>query len=212
MTPIRILIAEDHPLYRAGLRALLDAYPDIIIVGEVDRGDDVEALLEQSAPDVVLMDVSMPGMDGIEATRHITAAHPDVAVLILTMLDDAASVLDAIRAGARGYLVKGASGDEALRAIRAVANGDVILGADIATRALHNMNSTGRAAAPFRDLTERELDILRLVARGYTNTAIAEQLHLSPKTVRNYVSTILRKMQVPTRIEAALNARQAGLD
>lgn len=209
---IRVLIAEDHPLYRSGLRLLLDGQPDTEVVGEVARGDEVLAQVAQLRPDVVVMDLSMPGVDGIEATRQVTAAHPEVAVLILTMLDEPASARDALDAGARGYLVKGASGEQALRAIRTVAGGDVVLGAGAAADAVAVRAGGRPAPRPFSDLTDRELDILRLVARGLTNAAIAEELHLGPKTVRNYVSTILRKLEVRTRIEAVLRAREVSLD
>jgi DNA-binding NarL/FixJ family response regulator len=209
VSSLRVVIADDHPLYRAGLRTLLAEQPDMDLAGEAATGE----LAAATAADIVLMDITMPGIGGIEATGQITAANPLVAVLMLTMLDDGPSVLAAIRAGARGYLVKGAGGDEALRAIRALANGEVIIGAAVAAEVLRQIGpapaSTG--AMPFPDLTERERDILRLLAEGYINTAIADRLHLGHKTVRNYVSIIFRKLQVTGRVEAVIRAREAGL-
>lgn len=213
MTRMRILLADDHPLYRAGLRVLLEGQPDTLDVGEACNGDEAIALVEQTAPDLVLMDVSMPGTNGIEATRQITMRHPDVAVLVLTMLEDGPTVLAAVRAGARGYLVKGAGGDEALGAIRAVVRGDIIIGADVATEVLLRIDAGTDPSklAPFCGLTDREREILALIAEGYTNAAIAQRIHLSAKTVRNYVSAIFRKLQVGNRVDAVIRARDAGL-
>jgi DNA-binding NarL/FixJ family response regulator len=213
MTELRVLIADDHPLYRSGLCTLLVDQPGIQVTGQAASGEEAVDLAAATAPDVVLMDITMPGIGGIEATRRIVAASPEVVVLILTMLEDRTAVLAAMRAGARGYLVKGASGDEVLRAIRALANGDVIIGAEVAAEVLSQFRGGAASAppTPFPDLTERERDILRLIAEGYTNTAIAGRLHLGDKTVRNYVSIIFRKLQVTSRVEAVIRARDAGL-
>jgi DNA-binding NarL/FixJ family response regulator len=213
MTELRVLIADDHPLYRSGLCTLLVDQPGIQVTGQAASGEEAVDLAAVTAPDVVLMDITMPGIGGIEATRRIVAASPEVVVLILTMLEDRTAVLAAMRAGARGYLVKGASGDEVLRAIRALANGDVIIGAEVAAEVLSQFRGGAASAppTPFPDLTERERDILRLIAEGYTNTAIAGRLHLGDKTVRNYVSIIFRKLQVTSRVEAVIRARDAGL-
>lgn len=211
MTPLRIVLADDHPLYRAGLRVLLDATADTDVVGEAATGAEVIDIVAQTSPDVVLMDLAMPGIDGVDATRQVTAAHPGIAVLALSMRDDGAAVLAAIRAGARGYLVKGASGDDALRAIRAVARGEIVIGTEVAAAVLDRLADSPNGSHAFPELTDRERDILQLIARGYTNTAIAEALHLSGKTVRNYVSTIFRKIQVTGRVDAVIRAREAGL-
>ena len=195
------------------MRTLLAGQPDIDLAGEAATGEQAVELAAATAPDVVLMDITMPGIGGIEATRQITAASPGVAVLMLTMLEDGPSVLAAIRAGARGYLVKGAGGEEALRAIRAMANGEIVIGAAVAAEVLQQLGPAAArtAASPFPELTERERDILQLLAEGYTNTAIASRLHLGHKTVRNYVSIIFRKLQVTGRVDAVIRARQAGL-
>ena len=223
MSVIRVLIADDHPIYRSGLRMLLAGQPDIELAGEATTGEQAVELAAATAPDVVLMDITMPGIGGLEATRQIAGASPHIAVLMLTMLDDGPSVLTAIRAGARGYLVKGASGEDALRAVRAVASGDVVIGATVAAEVLLQLTSAtaappdharppDRTAPPaFPDLTDRERDILTLLAAGYTNAAIAARLHLGHKTVRNYVSIIFRKLQVSGRVEAVIRAREAGL-
>jgi DNA-binding NarL/FixJ family response regulator len=210
---LRIIIADDHPLYRSGLRTLLASQADLELAGEAATGEEAVELAAATAPDVVLMDITMPGIGGIEAVRQIAIANRQVAVLMLTMLDDGPSVLAALRAGARGYLVKGAGGDEVLRAIRALANGEVIIGAAVAAEVLSQVGPAAvhTGTKPFPDLTERERDILQLLAEGYTNTAIADRLHLGHKTVRNYVSIIFRKLQVTGRVDAVIRARQAGL-
>lgn len=218
MNLIKVLIADDHPLYRAGLRTLLSGQPDIDLAGEAATGEQAVELAASTVPDIILMDITMPGIGGIEATRQILASQPDVAILMLTMLDDGPSVLAAVRAGARGYLVKGAGGEEALSAIRAVAHGEIVIGAAVAAEVLSRLTPTqaspqaaSSAASAFPDLTERERDILQLIAEGYTNTAIAGRLHLGHKTVRNYVSVIFRKLQVTGRVDAVIRARDAGL-
>ena len=213
--PIRILIADDHPVFRFGLRALLEAQSDIVVVGEAESGAAAVQMAQSLRPDVVLMDINMPGLNGIEATKQImaSATSPRAAVLIITMFDDD-TVFTAVRAGARGYLLKGAQGDETLRAIRAVANGEVIFSPGVAAQM---MDFFARGvpgvsyAKPFPELTPREREILGLLAQGLSNGAIAEKLVLSPKTVRNQVSTIFSKLQVASRSEAIVKAREAGL-
>jgi len=212
MEPITILIADDHPMFRFGLRARLGAEPDLAVVGEAATGEEAVALAAGLAPDVVLMDLNLPGFNGIEATRRIRETAPAVAVLVVTMFDDD-SVFAAMRAGARGYLLKDAEGEETVRAIRAIAHGEAIFSPSVARRLL------GYFAAPhpavpertFPELTERERAVLALLAEGYTNAAIAARLALSPKTARNYVSSIFGKLQVADRTEAILRARDAGL-
>ncbi len=216
MDQIHILIADDHPLFRDGLRALLESVPDMHVIGEVATGDEVIALAQSLQPDVVLMDIKMPGTNGIEATRRILQASPQVRILIITMFEDDDSVFAAIRAGARGYLLKGAVQEETLRAIRAVACGEAIFGPAIAQRLMHYLGgtrSTGKSDPTqfFPELTEREYEILTLIAQRKSNADIAAHLVLSPKTVRNHVSNILSKLQVADRTEAMHAAWTAGL-
>jgi len=210
--PIRILIADDHPVFRFGLRALLSAEPDTEVVGEATGGTEAVTLADSLNPDLILMDLNMPGINGIEATRQILQRDPTIGILIITMFEDD-SVLAAIRAGARGYILKGAEGDETLRAIRAAANGESIFSPAIARRLAQFIAAAPAAQMPlpFPELTDREGDILRLIAQGLTNTAIAERLSLSPKTVRNQVSIIFSKLEVADRAEAIIKAREAGL-
>ncbi|HEY5573989.1 MAG TPA: response regulator transcription factor [Anaerolineales bacterium] len=212
MNPIRILIADDHPVFRFGMRALIESETDLEVVGEASTGDEAVTLTEKLRPDVVLMDITMPGVNGIEATRQILDLRPKTGVLIVTMLDDN-SLFPALRAGARGYLLKGADGEETLRAIRAVAHGEAIFSPSIAERLTQVIAGPRRSEAelPFRELTQREREVLALVARGLSNAEIADQLTLSLKTVRNHVSNILNKLQVSDRLQAALRAREAGL-
>ncbi len=212
MSPIRVLIADDHPVFRFGLRALLASEPATEVVGEATTGDEAIDLAAALQPDIVLMDLNMPGPNGIEATRRIAQQHPRIGILVVTMFDDD-SVFAALRAGARGYILKGSEGEETLRAIRAVAHGEAIFSPTIARRLMQHFAVTGRGASayPFPELTEREHEVLDLMAQGYTNTAIAERLYMSPKTVRNHVSIIFSKLQVSDRTQAAIRAREAGL-
>ena len=213
---IRVLIADDHPFFRDGLRVLLEATPDTALVGEAATGDEVVALAATVEPDVILMDLKMPGLNGIEATRRIAAALPHIGILVVTMFEDDDSVFAAMRAGARGYLLKGADKEEMLLAIRAVSRGEAIFGPAIARRLMQYFATPApwMQAAPaqvFPDLTEREHEILALIAAGRSNQEIADQLFLTLKTVRNYVSNIFAKLQVADRAQAIVRAREAGL-
>ncbi len=208
MKPIRVLIADDHPVFRFGVRAILEGETDASIIGEAATADEAVSLAERLRPDVVLMDLHMPGVGGIEATRRIVEG--DLAkVLVVSMLEDDATVRAALRAGAAGYIVKGAGGAEMLRALRTVAGGGSIFGATVAPRIVGPLAPSQGDRVPF-GLTERELEIVDLMARGLTNAAIAERVFLSPKTVRNYVSGIFTKLDVSSRAEAVARARDAG--
>lgn len=211
--PLGIVIADDHPLFRAGVRTLLATEPDLELLGEATTGEEAVALTGNLAPDVVLMDVQMPGAGGIDATRRIAASNPATGILVMTMFEDNQLVFSAMRAGARGYLLKGARQDELLRAIRAVGNGEAIFSPGIAVRLLEFFISMQPAPPPdvFPELSEREREVLQLLARGQKNAEIAARLVLSPKTVRNHVSTILHKLQVTDRVQALVRAREAGL-
>jgi DNA-binding NarL/FixJ family response regulator len=210
--PIRVLIADDHPVFRSGLRTLVEESPGLMFAAEATNGEQTLAACAELAPDVVLMDIRMPGISGIDATRRIVSEHPSVGVLMLSMLEDDTSVFAAMRAGARGYVLKGAAPDDIVRAITAVAAGEVILGAAIAARISDFFQSSPRQAAkPFPALSSREHDILNLIAAGQSNSAIAERLALSEKTVRNNVSNIFTKLQVADRSSAIVRAREAGL-
>ena len=208
---IRILIADDHTLFRDGLNALLSSIADAEVVGEAASGDEAIAQAAELAPDVVLMDIQMPGVNGIEATRRILEVNPAVGIVVLTMFEDEDSVFAAMRAGARGYILKGADQNEMLRAIRAVANGEALFGPAIANRLIAFFAAKPDAPpAPFPELTEREREILHLIASGQSNTEIADSLFLSPKTVRNHISSIFSKLQVAGRAQAIVRAREAG--
>jgi DNA-binding NarL/FixJ family response regulator len=211
-SPVRVGIADDHPVFRAGLRTVVEDSLALAYVGEAGTAEEAVTLAAEHRPDVLLMDIHMPGGSGIEATRRVLAAHPSMGVLMLTMLEDDTSVFAAMRAGARGYLLKGAAPDDIVRAILAVAAGDAIFSPPLAARMVHFFTA-GRAGEPhpFPDLTARERDILELIAGGNANTEIAGRLGLSEKTVRNNVSVILAKLQVTDRAAAIVQARQAGL-
>jgi DNA-binding NarL/FixJ family response regulator len=211
--PIRIVLADDHPVFRDGLRALIDRSPDLELVGEAATGPDAVAAALATQPGVVLMDIRMPGMTGIEATRQILQAEPDTRILVLTMSEDDESLFAAMRAGARGYLPKDADSEDLVRAIRAVAVGDVIFGESIATRLQSFFRADrGRPASdPFPELTDREDEVLELIARGKSNGEIARRLEISDKTVRNHVANIFNKLHVADRSQAIVRAREAGL-
>ncbi|HEY6609112.1 MAG TPA: response regulator transcription factor [Candidatus Limnocylindria bacterium] len=209
--PLRVLVADDHPVYRDGLRLTLEDWDAGVLVGEAVDGDDVVALTAQLEPDVVLMDLQMPGQSGVEATRAIVERHPDVAVVVLTMFDDDDLVVAAIRAGARGYVLKGATRDELRRAILAAGSGEAIFGSTVAARLPAMLSRPDQAAPPFPDLTDREREVLELIAQGLANPQIAVRLGIAEKTVRNHVSTVLAKLEVLGRSEAIVRARDAGM-
>jgi DNA-binding NarL/FixJ family response regulator len=206
--PVRVLVADDHLVVRRGIGALLASFEGVEVVAEASTG--LEAVREATLvkPDVVVMDIRMPELDGVEATRRVCAAVPGVAVLVLTMFEDDETVLSAIRAGARGYLLKGAGQDEMLAAIRAVVAGQLVVGQTVAARLVEHLSAR---PDPFPELTSREREILVLLAEGHQNATIAARLDLAPKTVGNHVSAILAKLGVPDRAQAARLARARGL-
>ena len=209
---VRILVVDDHPLYRRGLAALLSGQENWEVVGEEADGIGAVTAAHALQPDVVVMDLRMPGIDGIEATRRIVSTSPHIAVLVLTMYEDDGSVFAAMRAGARGYLLKGAEQDEIVRAIRAAAAGEAIFGPQIAQRVIaHFATGSGSTKDLFPALTEREREVLEMVAAGKGNATIAHELMISLKTVRNHVSNVFTKLQVSDRSAAIVKARQAGL-
>ena len=208
---VRVLVVDDHPLYREGLVTAISTMPDKEVVGEAADGAEALTRVAELGPDVVVMDLHMPGMNGVDATRRITAERPGVAVLVLTMLENDESVFAAVRAGAKGYLLKGANRAEIGRALDAVAHGEVVFSAGIAQRVMAWFATGSAQVTPFPELTEREREVLDLVARGLTNTAIAQRLFLSDKTVRNHVSNVFAKLHVAGRAEAVARARDAGL-
>ena len=211
-SPIRVVVADDHLVVRRGLRALIDSLPGFEVVAEATDGAAAVREAQLLKPDVVLMDIRMPTMDGLEATRRIRAAVPSVAVLVLTMYDDDDTVFAAMQAGARGYLLKGAEQEEIDRAIRAVVSGEAIFGPGVAARVLGYFASPRPAPAePFPELTGREREILDLMAAGRRNASIAGELSLSPKTVANHISAIFAKLAVADRSEAIVRARSQGL-
>lgn len=207
--PLRVLIADDHPVYRDGLRLTLDGWEAATLVGEASDGDEAVALAANLRPDVVVMDVQMPGRSGVEATRAIVAASPATAVLVLTMFEEDDLVAAAMRAGARGYLVKGATRDELRNAITTVAGGGAVFGPAVAGRLGAIIDRS--TVRPFSDLTAREHEVLELVAQGRANGEIARRLSISEKTVRNHVSIVFAKLAVAGRPEAIVRAREAGM-
>lgn len=208
---ITVLLADDHPIVRSGLRALLGSIDGLTVVGDAADGREAVRQAVTLHPDVLVMDIQMPDLDGIAATRQIARDAPDVAVLMLTMYHDDDSVFAAMRAGARGYLLKGAEQDEIVRAIRAVAAGEAIFGPGIAQRVLGFFSAPPPAEVPFPQLTDRERDVLDLIAAGRPNGEIGRRLGISPKTVANHISSIFAKLQVADRAEAIIRARDAGL-
>ena len=216
--PITILIADDHTLFRSGLVALFGSLEDTAVVAQASTGEEAVKLAAEHQPDVILMDIQMSaadgsGMNGIEATRRIIQTSPHIGVVIVTMFEEDDSVFAAMRAGARGYVLKGADQEEMLRTVRAVARGEALFGPAIATRLMSFFASPihDHAAPLFPDLTEREREILDLIARGESNSDIAERLHIRPKTVGNHISNIFSKLHVADRAQAIIRAREAGL-
>ncbi|MCX6082033.1 MAG: response regulator transcription factor [Chloroflexi bacterium] len=217
MPPIRLMIADDHKLFREGLKALLSITDDIEIVAEAGDGQMAFELFTTIQPDVILMDINMPGLNGMQVTQQIQAKYPNTGIIMLTMLEDDASVFAAMRAGARGYLLKGADPSEMLAVIRAVAEGQALFGPAIAARLMNYFRDLSTQLAsphletPFPELSERELEVLKLISQGQNNQEIAQKLVLSPKTVRNHITSIFSKLQVADRAQAIVRARQAGL-
>jgi len=210
VSALRVVIVDDHPLFREGLGAVL-ADADMQVVGHAATGEEALDVVPRADPDVVLMDLHMPGMGGVEATRRLLVERPDLAVLVLTMMTDDATIAAALRAGARGYLLKEAEPQEIMRAITSVAAGNAVFGAGIADRILQKASADAGRSPALPGLTEREEEVLDLVAKGLTNDAIARRLYLSDKTVRNYVSTLFAKLGVSDRAAAVAKARDAGL-
>ncbi|HEX6528037.1 MAG TPA: response regulator transcription factor [Streptosporangiaceae bacterium] len=209
--PIRVLIADDHPLFREGLAAMLSDGHDTELAGAAATGTEAVELARETQPDVVVMDLGMPELNGVEATRCIVADSPHIAVVVLTMFDDDDSIFSALRAGARGYLLKGADREQIRRAVHAAVNGEIIFGAHLAERMISYFTAPLAPPPIFPQLTDREREVLDLVAQGLANPAIAARLGLSQKTVRNHVSNILTKLQVADRAQAIVQARDAGL-
>ena len=213
MEPIRLVIADDHTLCREGVRTILHTVAGIEVIGEATTGTEVIAQAKEQQPDVILMDIKMPGLNGIEATRQILLSNPQIKILVLTMFEDDDSVFAAMRAGARGYLIKDADQEELVRAIQAVYRGEAIFSPAIAKRMIQYFAALPKTASAlsFGELTEREREILHLMARGRSNAAIANTLSVSLKTVQNHVSNIFVKLQVADRAEAIVRAYEAGL-
>ncbi len=209
--PCRVVIADDHPIVREGLRSVLSVLSDFELVGEARTGTEAVSVAQSTRPDIVIMDLRMPELDGVEATRLLGASNPETAVLVLTMHDDDGMLVAALKAGARGYLLKGASYDEITRALREIVAGGVAFGTGIADQVLLRLTGRVQPTLPFPQLTRRELEILTLLASGAGNQDIARQLWVSPKTVRNHVANIVAKLEVGNRFEAIVVARRAGV-
>jgi DNA-binding NarL/FixJ family response regulator len=209
-TAIRVVVADDHPIFRSGLRTMVEEAQDLELVGEARDGQEALDLCRAASPDVVLMDLRMPNTSGVAATAALASELPSVRVLMLTMLEDDTSLVAALRAGARGYVLKGAAPEEILRAIRAVAAGQAIFDLELADR-LSALVMGGQRPYPFAELSRRERDVLELLAAGHSNLTIAGQLGLSEKTVRNNVSAVLVKLRAADRPAAIIRAREAGI-
>jgi len=214
-TAPRVLLVDDHDLFRTGLRNLLEEQGDVQIVGECDNGTDALRGVRELAPDVVVMDLNMPGISGVEATRQISMVAPLTRVLVLTISDQDSDVMDAIIAGACGYLLKDASIAELVQGIQAAAVGESLVSPTIASKVLQRVrasSSSQRDADMIRsELSDREIEVLKLIANGKDNAMIAGELHISPKTVKNHISNILMKLQIENRIQAAVYAVRSGL-
>ena len=213
-TVIRVLVVDDHPLFREGLANLLNTAQNTSVVGEASRGAEAVSKAKALNPDVILMDIQMPDMNGIEATRRILSIQPSIRIIMLTMLEDDDSLFAALRAGARGYILKGADKAEVLRTVSAAAEGQALFGPAIAGRITNFFQRSQLPSpriSPFPDLTERECEVLNLIAHGLNNQEIALQLFISPKTISNHISNIFNKLQVADRPQAIIKARNAGL-
>lgn len=213
MSKIRVLIADDHAFYREGVCSMLSTVEEVEVAGEAATGEDTVVMAIKDQPDVILMDIKMPGLSGIEATRRILSQCPTIGILMVTMYEDDDSVFAAMRAGARGYLLKDADRDELVRAVAAVSRGEAIFSPAIAQRLIHYFAALPARASvlAFPELTDREREILGFIAQGYNNVEIADKLVLSLKTVQNHVSSIYAKLQVADRAQAILRAQKAGL-
>jgi DNA-binding NarL/FixJ family response regulator len=209
---LRVLIADDHTMFRRGVRSLLSTVPGVEVVGDASDGETAVALTAELEPDLVLMDLQMPGGGGLAAIRAVSEQSPTVNVLVVTMFEDDDSVFAAMRAGARGYVLKDMDADDFARAIVTVGRGEALFSRGIAARMMQFFSEPLPSTRPFPDLTDSERNVLRLVANGSNNAAIARELSLSPKTVRNYISNIFRKLQVADRAQAIIIARTAGLE
>lgn len=209
--PVRVLIADDHPVVRRGMSALLGSLDGVEVVAEAATGEEALREAQLNRPDVVVMDIQMPTMDGVEATRRLASLLPDVAVLVVTMYEDDETVVSALRAGARGYLLKGAQQEEILTTIRSVAAGQFVMGRSVGPRLVGHLDPTPHPADPFPELTAREREVLDRIARGYGNARVATELRLASKTVANHVSALIAKLRVSDRAEAILLARERGL-
>jgi DNA-binding NarL/FixJ family response regulator len=209
-----VLLVDDHDLFRTGLRTLLEEQ-DVRIVGEASAGVEAVKLVRELAPDVVVMDLNMPGMTGVEATRQITSIAPLTRVLVLTISDQDSDVLDAILAGACGYLLKDSSIQDLMQGIRAASIGESLISPNIASKVLQRVRSTSSVPAIAEtiraELSDREIEVLKLIANGKDNAMIAGELHISPKTVKNHISNILMKLQIDNRIQAAVYAVKSGI-
>ncbi|TYP70505.1 response regulator transcription factor [Paenibacillus methanolicus] len=206
---LRVLLADDHPMFREGVRSIMESAPDLTVVGEAATGEEVVRLALELAPDVVLMDIRMPGLNGIEATARIRAANPQIGVLICTMFKDDASVITAMKAGARGYILKDADRDDIIRAIWAVASGEAIFSGDVAARMIDFATKPMQPLEMFTELTYREREVLSMVVEGHANAEISKRLELSAKTVSNYMTNIFNKLQVADRAGAIAKAKEA---
>ncbi len=214
MDSIRILVADDHTLFRKGLRSLLEQLMGLEVVGEAATGPQAVALAQELIPDVVLMDIKMPGLSGIEATKQVLQKNPHIAIILVSMFEDAESVFLGMRSGARGYVLKGAEPEELRRSIEAAYRGEVLLSPGIAAKVLHRFDQrveARHAGIAYEDLTPRELEVLRLAAEGLSNKEIAARLVLSEKTVKNHISNVFAKLQVNDRTQAVIHALRAGL-
>lgn len=208
---VRVVVVDDHPVFRIGMVALLEELEGVTVVGEAATEDEAVEVVLREVPDVVVMDLDLAGGSGAAATGAIRRARPEVAVLVMTMHGDDQALFQSVRAGATGYLLKGAAPEEVERALRAVANGEALLGAQVAERALAFLQGARSSRGAFAELTDRELDVLELVAQGHDNATIARMLFLTSKTVRNYVYSIFTKLGVSDRAALVARARDAGL-